>query len=112
MELKAVLGPPRANWLNSLDERSREAVTRAGIRNMTFDRYFQLNYDQDDDQLMVFDDEEEEEIPIEEYEKPPREFTDGELRILSRILSKLLSYNPVSRGTPETLRNALDSLGG
>jgi len=102
--LKAILGPPPTKWLDDLDNETREAVAQAATRDMTFDRYLQLNYDQDDDQLLDF--EEQEEIPIEEYEKPQREFTDGELKALSRVLSKLLNYDPTSRGTPETLQSA------
>jgi hypothetical protein len=102
--LKAILGPPPAKWLDDLDSETREAVAQAATRDMTFDRYLQLNYDQDDDQLLDF--EEQEEIPIEEYEKPQREFTDGELKALSHVLSKLLNYDPTSRGTPETLQSA------
>jgi hypothetical protein len=102
--LKAIPGPPPAKWLDDLDSETREAVAQAATRDMTFDRYLQLNYDQDDDQLLDF--EEQEEIPIEEYEKPQPEFTDGELKALSRVLSKLLNYDPTSRGTPETLQSA------
>jgi hypothetical protein len=102
--LKAILGPPPTKWLDDLDNETREAVAQAATRDMTFDRYLRLNYDQDDDQLLDF--EEQEEIPIEEYEKPQREFTDGELKALSRVLSKLLNYDPTSRGTPETLQSA------
>jgi hypothetical protein len=104
--LKAILGPPPLKWLDDLDDESREAVVQAGTRNMALDRYLQLNYDQDDHQLLL-DFEEEEEIPIEEYEKPEPEFTGEELRALSRVLSRLLSYDPTSRGTPGTLQNAL-----
>jgi hypothetical protein len=103
--LKAILGSPPLKWLDDLDDESREAVVQAGTRNMTLDRYLQLNYDQDDDQLLDF--EEQEEIPIEEYEKPEPEFTGEELSALSRVLSRLLSYDPTSRGTPETLQNVL-----
>jgi hypothetical protein len=103
--LKAILGPPPLKCLDDLDGESREAVVQAGTRNMTLDRYLQLNYDQDDHQLLDF--KEEEEIPIEEYEKPEPEFTGEELRALSRVLSRLLSYDPTLRGTPETLQNAL-----
>ena len=103
--LKAILGPPPLKWLDDLDGESREAVVQAGTRNMTLDRYLQLNYDQDDHQLLDF--EEQEEIPIEEYEKPEPEFTGEELSALSRVLSRLLSYDPTSRGTPGTLQNDL-----
>ena len=102
--LKAILGPPPAKWLDDLDHETRALVAQAGTKDMTFDRYLQLNYDHDDDQLLDFEDQEE--IPIEEYEKPHREFTDEELKALSRVLSWLLSYDPTSRGTPETLQKA------
>jgi hypothetical protein len=103
--LKAILGPPPLKWLDGLDNESQEAVVQAGTRNMTLDRYLQLNYDQDDLQLLDF--EEQEEIPIEEYEKPEPEFTDEEMKALSRLFSRLLSYDPTSRGTPGTRENAL-----
>ena len=69
---------------------------------MDLDRYLRLAYDQDDAQLLDIKDDEDE-IPIEEYEKPKREFRDGDLDVLSHTISGLLTYDPASRGTPETL---------
>ncbi|ETI19825.1 hypothetical protein G647_08839 [Cladophialophora carrionii CBS 160.54] len=106
--LKMVLGSPPAKWLGDLDTETRELVSQARTRDMTFDRYLQLNYDQDDDQLL--DCEDEDEIPVEEYEKPKCEFTDEELHALSRVLSRLLSYDPTSRGSPQELQNALQCI--
>ncbi|OCT49921.1 hypothetical protein CLCR_06906 [Cladophialophora carrionii] len=106
--LNAVLGSPPTQWLGDPDTETRELVTQARTRDMALDRYLQLNYDQDDDQLL--DCEDEDEIPVEEYEKPKREFTDEELRALSRVLSRLLSYDPTSRGTPQELQNALQCI--
>lgn len=68
---------------------------------MDVDRYLRLAYDQDDEQLYELGDDEE--LLIEEYEKAKREFTDKELDSLSRTLRGLLTNDPESRGTPETL---------
>lgn len=106
-DLKAILGLPPAKWLGDLDCETRDALSKTEVRNMALDRYFQLNYDHDDSQLLEAQDEEE--ILIEVYEKPRRELSDAQLNALSRLLSILLSYETASRGTPETLQNALQS---
>ncbi|PGH04679.1 CMGC/SRPK protein kinase [Blastomyces parvus] len=108
--LKGILGQPPSEWYNDLDDNVRNTLDNTRIRNMGMVRYLQLNYNHDDSQLLE-DYDEEEEIPIEEYEKPPPEFTDEELMALAGILSRLLSYNPQARGTPATLFKDLSCLG-
>jgi len=106
-DLKATLGQPPAKWYEGLDDsEARQAIIETPTRDMTFHRYFQLSYDQDDSQLPGIEDDEDE-IPVEEFEKPPREFSDRELQALFGILSRLPSYGPTERGTPETLLEAL-----
>ncbi|KKZ63890.1 hypothetical protein EMCG_01792 [[Emmonsia] crescens] len=108
--LKGILGQPPLEWYDDLDDNVRNTLDNTRIRNMGLVRYLQLNYNQDDSQLLDVDDEGEE-IPIEEYEKPPPEFTDTELMALAGILSRLLSYNPQARGRPDILLKDLSCLG-
>lgn len=108
--LKGILGQPPLEWYNDLDDNVRITFDNTRIRNMGLVRYLQLNYNQDDSQLLDVDDEGEE-ILIEEYEKPSPEFTDTELMALAGILSRLLSYNPQARGTPDILLKDLSYLG-
>ncbi|KAB8337343.1 hypothetical protein FH972_021642 [Carpinus fangiana] len=95
--LGAVLGPPPGALFGDLDLDDKTAF-------MPFDQYFCLNYDHNDAQLLG---EEDEGILVEEYEKPAREFSDEELRVLCGLLKRLLNYEPTSRGTTQELLETL-----
>lgn len=109
--LKWALGQPPLEWYEKLDDSLRNMLDNTPRQDMELDQYFQLNYNNDDAQLLEIDDDDEDEIPVEEYEKPPPEFTDAELTAFVEILSRLLSYHPPARGTPATLLEALSCIG-
>ncbi len=100
--IRSHIGPPPATWIDSLDDKTRDRISESSQRPLDLDRYLQLAYDQDEEQILDIADDEEV-IPIEEYEKAKREFTEAELESLSHTLRKLLVNDPESRGTPETL---------
>lgn len=101
LDIKSHIGPPPANWIANVDQETQDQISERSQRPMDVDRYLRLAYDQDYEQL--YDLRDDEELLIEEYEKPMREFTDEELDSLSRTLRGLLTNDPESRGTPETL---------
>lgn len=109
--LKWALGQPPLEWYEKLDDSLRNMLDNTPRQDMELDQYFQLNYNNDDAQLLEIEDDDEDEIPVEEYEKPPPEFTDAELTAFVGILSRLLSYHPPARGTPATLLEALSCIG-
>lgn len=111
MDLKRTLGQPPLEWYEKLDDNLRNMLDNTPSQDMGLDRYLRLNYNHDDSQLLITDDDETEEIPVEEYEEPPPEFTDAELMALAGILSRLLSYSRSVRGSPATLFEALSGIG-
>lgn len=110
--LKRVLGQPPSKWHDGLESNVRNMLDSTPARDMGFYQYLELNYNQDDAKLLALDGyEDEEEIPIEESEKSPSEFTEMDLMSLTEILSGLLSYEHQGRGTPASLFRALSHLG-
>ncbi|KAL2386558.1 hypothetical protein RJ035_004616 [Blastomyces gilchristii] len=109
--LKQVLGQPPSKLHDSLESDVRNMLDSTPARDMGFYQYLELNYNQDDAKLLALDGyEDEEEIPIEESEKLPPEFTETDLMSLTEILLGLLSYEPQERGTLASLLRALSRL--
>ena len=69
---------------------------------MDLGRYLQLACKQDYTQRVDIQDDEEE-VPIEDTKVPEYEFTDDEMEDLRHALSTLSTYDPASRGTPESV---------
>ncbi|EGE80400.2 CMGC/SRPK protein kinase [Blastomyces dermatitidis ATCC 18188] len=109
--LKQVLGQPPSKLHDSLESDVRNMLDSTPARDMGFYQYLELNYNQDDAKLLALDGyEDEEEIPIEESEKLPPEFTETDLMSLTEILLGLLSYEPQERGTLASLLRTLSRL--
>ena len=100
--IESHLGPAPQNWIDRIDEKTRDRISQNSSKPLQLDRWLQLAYDQDYEKLLDME-EDEEDFPMEEYEKPMREFTDEDLDTLGHTLRGLLTYNPASRGTPEAL---------
>ncbi|KAI9671512.1 MAG: hypothetical protein M1817_003564 [Caeruleum heppii] len=66
------------------------------------DRYLRLAYSKEFEELLDLA-AYEEGLAIQEHQKPRPEFTDDELEDLTQTLLGLLSYDPTSRGTPESV---------
>lgn len=105
-EIRSHIGPPPKNWAKRLEDNIQERIDETNVRMIGLDRYLRLAYSQDDAQLIEME-ADEDDYPIEDYEKAKPEFTDAELDAISDIISRLLTYVPASRGTPETLLRSL-----
>ena len=100
--IECYFGPPPSSWIEHTDEETRRKVAQTRMKPFSLDRYLRIAYDQDYAQFYDLD-EDELEGESGEHERPIQEFTGGDLDALSRTLRKVLCYDPMSRGTPETL---------
>lgn len=108
-DLRSTVGEPPINWVEDLDNKTRQAIAVPKLKSVCFDRLFKLSYVHDEDQLF-HDEEDDEGIPVQKYEKPKAEFSEEKLDLLCTTLKRLLSYEPHSRGTTVDLLNAIKEI--